>query len=62
MAHYMVELPNGVTMPMNDEALEAYRNGTWDPTKLPELTPEEEAEQEARVKRAIDRIFRKKDK
>ena len=45
MAHYMVELPNGVTMPMNDEALEAYRNGTWDPTKLPELTPEEEEEQ-----------------
>ena len=43
MAHYLIELPNGKTIGMNDEMGKLYKEGKWDPTREPDLTPEEEA-------------------
>lgn len=41
MSHYMVELPDGRTIGMDEEMLGLYRSGKWDPTKKAELTPEQ---------------------
>ena len=41
MAHYQVVLKNGSVMPMDEQMLEQYQKGEWDPLKEQPMTQQE---------------------
>ena len=57
----MVELSDGRTIGMNDEMLELYRSGKWDPTGKKAPTPEERDRLEQFKRQLKEEILGKKE-